>query len=431
VAKKIIDLDNYVQETPADPDGRLKNQVYSGATVTEVGSKVLADYVQDALTPFLWLLRQAGGTPSGVADTQADSQYIDALVAKIEGIAGRDAIQQGLSNFREDQINYAPGVATWSSVNSGMTYGDNRWLASQFLGGTGMLCYRIWAARSQSATVHADGAYGDRASNMFYSNGNFILFENAKNNFPALYCHTSPDGITWTPRVLDSIVSNTEMESKAIGKVGNTLVAVLYCSTVAQPNRASTSNDDGLSWSKNTTTGLPDYVVCAAHNDTTMIVGGSNGASYSTDGITWTAITGLVGQNITQAVYNGKRFLLFTDSSSCWISNADDSLIMQETTLSYSSSNVNSCTVSNGVTIAYDPVDKKLMSLTQKGAEDSVALGVSGPNYIWRVHPFPFPVTGGAIITNNFLIAGDDEQLAILGNTLDAEAIAITPPIQR
>jgi hypothetical protein len=421
MAKKIIDLDNHVLPDTDNPDGRLKNQVYSGATVTEVGSEVEADYDQDVLNVFLWLLRQAGGTPSGVADTQADSQYIDALVAKIDETAGRAAVQQALSNFREMDIAYGP--APWFVTNSFMVYGNGVWLIGQYLSAvTAMKAYVVDGVDNTDNTLHGTGTDGDIASFGFWSGVNFIYFENVGGSSNGLYCYTATDAKTWTKRTIDAAwtTADDDIAIYTAFKLGSDIFAIPF--STPSGTEVYKSVNDGVAWTKESGNPGFDMKLSASNGTVAVIASYETGsvAKYSTNGTTWTTMSDTSGHLITQLVYNGKRFILVTDSTTYFISDEDDPSTLTEITLPYGAINVNSVFVSNGVTFAYDPVSDLLLSATQDGI-------VSGE---WKVHKSPFTTTG-APITDNRLVGGNDEQILIAGHDTDPDKMAITPPIQR
>jgi len=91
MATKIIDLDIYEAPDTDNPDGRLKDAVYTAADppvlVTE-GSEAKADYpVMDFATLGYKLIRNNGDTPSGTPDTQTASQIYDGLINEIKETA--------------------------------------------------------------------------------------------------------------------------------------------------------------------------------------------------------------------------------------------------------------------------------------------------------------------------------------------------------
>lgn len=73
-----IDIDN---TNPTDfPDGRIRNSTTPAAND---GTAIVEEVLGDTLQLFLKLLRDASITPSGNADTNSNSQYLNALEAKI------------------------------------------------------------------------------------------------------------------------------------------------------------------------------------------------------------------------------------------------------------------------------------------------------------------------------------------------------------
>jgi hypothetical protein len=87
MANKIVDLDIYNAVTPNNPDGSLKDRVYSApGVVSEEGSRAYGRFIQDLLNVFHRLVRDDGGSLNGATDEQLNSQFYDALVAKMNAL---------------------------------------------------------------------------------------------------------------------------------------------------------------------------------------------------------------------------------------------------------------------------------------------------------------------------------------------------------
>ena len=75
--RDITDLDNFVPPDDDNAFGRLKDTVYSGGSVVEVGSRIFADWIMDLLSIPYFIAAKKGIAINGVADDTADSQAYD------------------------------------------------------------------------------------------------------------------------------------------------------------------------------------------------------------------------------------------------------------------------------------------------------------------------------------------------------------------
>lgn len=91
MATRLTDLDIHITPDTDNPDGRLKDDVYSAGdppVLLESGSDAKADYpVMDLATLGYRLIRDNGDTPNGTPDTQTSSQIYDGLINRIRSTA--------------------------------------------------------------------------------------------------------------------------------------------------------------------------------------------------------------------------------------------------------------------------------------------------------------------------------------------------------
>lgn len=142
-----------------------------------------------------------------------------------------------------------------------------------------------WTAHSQTI---ANGSISSGVSKVHFLNNQFVFFANhgKTDGFGIAMCYTSSDGLTWTgTRVADGSLGVVDFDSD-----GKTMV-------VAGTNGAQFMSTDLVTWkSSPVVTNGGVY----SHNDLSYGVGhfistinGFGGQTYtSTDGLTWTALTG-------------------------------------------------------------------------------------------------------------------------------------------
>jgi hypothetical protein len=122
MANKITDLDIFNAATANNPDGSLKDRVYSApGVISEEGSRAYGRFFQDVLNVFHRLVRDGGGSLNGATDEQLNSQFYDALIAGIK------ATDLSISKLVEGSTTISAAVGTVEMVfsNEGLKYSDS------------------------------------------------------------------------------------------------------------------------------------------------------------------------------------------------------------------------------------------------------------------------------------------------------------------
>lgn len=117
---KITDLDIYTAPDANNPDGRLKDDVYSGTALVSAGSDAKADYMMEPLTLIYRLIRDNGDVPDGTPDNNVTSQAMDGLINKIL------ETMQGPSSWGNFRVEIVP-----TSANDGgfrITHSSGRYI---------------------------------------------------------------------------------------------------------------------------------------------------------------------------------------------------------------------------------------------------------------------------------------------------------------
>lgn len=202
-----------------------------------------------------------------------------------------------------------------------------------------------------------DGTFGNGAAmyDVAYGNGVFVAVGasgNSTANFIAI--QSSVDGITWTSRTVPENTSGTLSGVTVAYGAGRFVAGSIQDTVSARPLRISTN---GTTWTNNNITALSGtYGVDSINFSDGLFTAiltldpvawtfgrrGGNNFSYSTDGLTWTARTNLVGTNsMLTSVYGNGIFMVAGDSSGIIARSTDSvtwtSVIAVATTLNYTS----------------------------------------------------------------------------------------------
>jgi hypothetical protein len=113
--------------------------------------------------------------------------------------------------------------------------------------------------------------------------------------------HTSPDGVTWTPRT-----SGTAQDLLAAAWTRNLVITVGANGTIR-------TSPDGITWTARTS-GTPEDLRSVTWTGAQALAVGTNGAiCSSTDGITWTASTTAPLADLNAVTWSGKQFCAVGD----------------------------------------------------------------------------------------------------------------------
>jgi hypothetical protein len=121
----------------------------------------------------------------------------------------------------------------------------------------------------------------------------------------------SADGITWT-KVTDSTFGDSGILAVAYG--AGKWVAVGY------DEKTAYSADGGVTWTAGNPTTLGDYGVRkVAYGGDRWVAVGDGGVAYSTDGVTWTKVTGY-SENFRHVAYGGGKWVAVLTAGRIWYS---------------------------------------------------------------------------------------------------------------
>lgn len=149
---------------------------------------------------------------------------------------------------------------------------------------------------------------------------------------------TSPDGVTWTARTIAAVSFSIQCTLATNGSIW-----------IAFNNTATfyTSTDAGVTWTGRTG---PINVASVVWNGSKFVAGVSSGQpAYSTDGITWTAGTGAVGNFPHRVIWTGTSFLATSLSyGAFYISRSTDGITWTNQTINSTSGTYGALASGNG-----------------------------------------------------------------------------------
>jgi hypothetical protein len=410
VANKITDLTNKNAPTTNNPDGSLKDQVYVASVVTEVGSKALARFIQDLLSPFHRLVNKWLGGLDGVTDEQlgTQTQFFDALDTEIKHQALRVGVQGAVENWRDVTLTDGPASGNFPTV----AFGAGVWVL-------------IWEDASNIYAVVYDGLAGVAEyvvknspavspGKLFFDGTNFVLMCD-KISGESVVCYTSPDGITWTERTTQAA------DVYEINQIGTKLVALAFSSA---NNRVITSDNNGVTWAATDLTPTsPLYKPTASASNGSLMIWADQDESLiriSSDGTTWQdcTISGGTLNGSYNAVWDGEHFVVFDKSNgNYFISEGPAHTTFTKKTIPHALGAVTTAFALNGVIYCIDVTSGfQLTSTVEK---------VLGEDWVIRAqHP------SGTTVANSNRVALSDYQALITGFTSQPKDVSLTAPVQ-
>lgn len=338
MANRPDSLANYNPPSTNDPAGSIKDQVYSGGSISETGSRAFARFVHDVLAMCYRLVRESGNSLNGSTDTQNTSQYYDGLDHKINrdaiSISRRFARENALTNqFYGIDSPYGPDYsnneffyhAAFGNGAYAFLYTDKTSFVpkvlSVSLGGNNGILY--------DSSISGMGLSSSKTPMIFFSDGSnrfCVATSNNANSISAGVFAYSTNLSSWTNVVYES--DGARPGGVCIGQIGSKMIIAAY----DDPNNSiyySDSQGSSGTWNRlSLTATTPNYkpVVCASGPNGMIWVDESQSiVRYSANGITWTTCS-LGGNTISSPVAacrTDDAFIVMTDDY-VWITDDGD-----------------------------------------------------------------------------------------------------------
>lgn len=344
--KRPDQLENYIIPDASNAFGRLKDTIYDGGAVSEVGSRIKADWAHDILTVFHKIAGNKGISLNGTADTTAASQAYDLLFGEVTDY----------QNGKVDPIARQLSFSKWSAVTSssrGPSY-TNSERYSNGAGADGKFVFLYWSSsyivsvvwafgRIQSETDVHEKPFGQNNDQTIIHDGTyFITAQHQPSLTLAPKIYRSTDGEVWANISYDSDV--TRSGGRTIAKVGSTLIIPAFDDA---DNSYYTSTDNGGTWGRVplvATSPLYDPIVSASSGSEMVWVSSSGTYVRHFDGTMWTDCT-INGGTLTNSgdntldkdiIYTGGpdgRFVIRDQQDKLFVSRSGDATIFDSVLL--------------------------------------------------------------------------------------------------
>lgn len=338
MANKPTDLTNYNAVTDDDPDGSLKDTVYSGSSISEVGSRAFARFVHDVLAMCYRLVRESGESLNGTTDTQTDSQFYNGLDYKIQDMSSAEA--------RKNARCVALCVSPWDSSQTVGPVDDDgdEFYSAAFLNGIAVFVYSevsTFSLKVIAYDVNHKSLLGD-TDVLTYSlssdgyrpqltvdavNEKFIISYYTPTSFSSRFYYSS-DGVTWSNVIVDT--DTARPGGMTIGNVADvTTQGQMWIPAYNDANNSSYySVDGGATWTRvafGITTPLYKPVISAVSEDSMVWIGEEDNqgrAFFESAGWAWYDCTfsGGTMQDPIAIVFAGDRYVLLCEDY-LWISS--------------------------------------------------------------------------------------------------------------
>lgn len=261
----------------------------------------------------MYQIRQSDGNTWHRMSPISDGSYIDNLkhIAYGNGVI----VVSGSRNTTNSVLYYSEdGGDTWHAGSTivdysvgGLTFGGGyfvRAMGSRYSTSSGTTFYK--SSDGKNWTDAGSHSWG-KATDICYGNGTYV---------DRAYYDSSKPNIGYSTNLSSWNLVNSDLGGEGKVAYGNGIFVATGYTVVS-------TSVDGRSWSDNKTVFQPsNYISGIAYGNGMFVVTGYNGESaYSTDGTTWTAISGFQGRGESIA-YGGGRFVCInTEGKSYYLDN--------------------------------------------------------------------------------------------------------------
>lgn len=310
--RDITDLDNFIAPDDDNAFGRLKDTIYVGGAVSEVGSRIFADWIMDLLSIPYFIAAKNGTALNGVADDTAASQAYDLVFGEVTDYL----------NAKIDPVARQLALGAWGSKSNTSIGAPSTVDFSSSAGANGIFLFQYFAGFAKVIVWNNGRSLGDyqistyapeeeNKRNLIHDGTKFCSSSYTPSPSFSPQFYSSTDGTSWAATAYDS--STARGGGVVIEKIGSTLVIVAYNDP---DNSYYTSSDGGLNWIRGSlTVTSPLYKpVVSASSDTDMVwVDESGQFVRHFDGGLWSTCVlngGTLSTGEKQIVYSGNRFVI-------------------------------------------------------------------------------------------------------------------------